>query len=143
VNPENEVVRFVLPERTEREKAVSSRHFWTFLLTDYSLAIYRADSGLEILGLGPGIFIASAIRHAVAKRKVGKTLADAMPSNRRTFAFSRGTGPVKLRTTRRGLLAKRTVVVLTDIEGSVEIELSNKDIDTLKQHCPELEVVGD
>jgi hypothetical protein len=138
----DEVVRFVMPEMTEQEKLFSSRHFWTFLVTDSQLVIYRADTGLEVLGLGPGIFIASAIRHTLAKRKIGMTLSNAIPAGRRTFTFSREAGSVKLRTTRRGVLAKRTVIVLTDSRGSVEIDVSNKDIETLRQHCPELDLAA-
>lgn len=141
MNSESEVVRFVLPEMTEREKAISSRHFWTFLVTDSTLAVYRADSGLEVLGLALGIFISSAIRGARAKKKLGKTLSEVLPRNRRTFTFSRRQEPIRLRTTQRGVIATRTVLVLTDSDGTVEIDLSGKHVADLKQHCPEIEVV--
>ena len=70
-------------------------------------------------------------------------LSDALPQNRRSFIFSRTEGAIELQTSRKGMIAKRTVVVFTDARGSVEIDLSNEDIDTLKQNCPEIELVGE
>lgn len=140
MNLQGEVVRFVLPEMTEQEKAISSRHFWTALVTDSSLVIYRADSGLEVLGLGPGIFISSAVRKSSAKKKVGMTLAEALPQNRRKFSFSRSAGSIKLKTTQRGVISKRTVLVLTDKNGNVELDLSKDNTALLKDICPEIDI---
>ena len=138
---QNEVIRFILPEMTEMEKAVTSRHFWTFLVTDSNLIIYRADSGLEVIGLGPGIFIASAVRNSKIKKKVGRTVGEAVPANRRRFVFSRQAGSIKLKTRKRGVVAKRKVIILTDDSGSVELTLNPKQMDLLKENCPQVEVV--
>ena len=141
MNSESEVVRFVMPEMKEREKAVSSRHYWTFLVTDSDLIVYKADSGFEVLGLGLGILISSTIRKSRAKKRVGQDLSEALPQNRRVFSFSRTDGRIRLRTTKRGVISKRTVLVLTDNEGSVEIDLSDANFESLKEHCPEIEIV--
>jgi len=139
MNGGSQGISFVLAERTEREKLVSNRHFWTFVASGSKLAVYRADSGFEFLLLAPGIFISHWVRGSLASGLLGKDIDEVIAGKKRSYVFDRAKGPLRLSTKEKGVIGKRTVLVLSDDQGSTEIDLSQEDIGKLRSACPELQ----
>lgn len=135
----NDVVRFIEPE----VKEYGAVYYWTFLVTDNELVIYRSSVTAETFGGYWGMLICSAIRRSRASKKIGKTPSEIIPRARWKFVFPRNEDPIQLRTKRKGMGKSFSVLLLSDQYGHVDIDVTDENImERIKKHCPEIEMLS-
>ena len=135
MSKENDMIRFVLPEIKEYGTA----DYWTFLVTDSELIVYKTSFFAAAFGGYWAMLICSAIRRSLASKKIGKISSDITPSAGRKLVFSRNDGPIRLQTKKTGLGKSFEILILSD---QLKLDVTNENImNQLKQHCPEIELV--